>query len=79
MKLLSYRPMYYNEIDYVTSNCYVATCINDDDCKFQGASHHPLYPCLSVYPCECKCSYYVYSTLYVKVSREKLFIISAVI
>ena len=25
MKLLSYRPMYHNEIDYVTSNCYVAT------------------------------------------------------
>ena len=61
--------MYYNGIDYAISNCYVATCTNDDDCKFQGVSHQPLYPCF-LYPCECKCSYYVYSTLYVKVSRE---------
>ena len=54
MKLLSYRPiaMYYNEIDYVTSNCYVATCIDDNHCKFQRVSHHPLYPCF-LYPCEC--------------------------
>ena len=73
-----YRPMYYNEIDHVTSNCYVAICINDDDCKFHRVSRHPLYPYF-LYPCGCKCSYYVYSTLYVKVSREKLFIISAVI
>ena len=55
--------MYYNETYHVISNCYVATCTNDDDCNFRGVSHHPLYPCF-LYPCQCKCSYYVYSTLY---------------
>ena len=31
-----YRPMYSNEIDYVTSNCYVATCTNVMIANFRG-------------------------------------------
>ena len=78
MKLLSYRPMYYNEIDHVTSNCYVATCINDDDCKFRGClitcCTHASYTLVNASVAT------MYITLYiVMVSREKLFIISAVV
>ena len=70
--------MYYNEIDHVTSNCYVAICINVMIVNFRRClitrCTHASYTLVNASVATMYIALYI-----VKVSREKLFIISAVI